>query len=278
MSKRLRELFQASHRDGKALFIPYLTGGYPSPAETVSLLLAMEAGGADVIEVGVPFTDPLADGATIQHANQVAVQQSVTFEQCMDLVREARSQGLKAPVLFMGYYNPVLALGEERTVALAKAAGADGFIIVDLPPEEATTFIAACGSYDMSFVPLVAQTTSDARIAKLAAVADAFLYCVSVTGTTGQRTSLPPDLSAFVERVRKVTDLPLAVGFGISTREHVKTVSGIADAAVIGSAIIGAVDAADSDHRAQRLREFVEDVTGRHEAGGFGPSRTAKAP
>lgn len=278
MSKRLRDLFQTSHREGRALFIPYLTGGYPTPAETVPLLLAMEAGGADVIEVGVPFTDPLADGATIQHANQVAVQQSVTFEQCMGFVRDARAQGLKAPVLFMGYYNPVLALGEERTVALAKAAGADGFIIVDLPPEEAGTFIAACRSHDMSFVPLVAQTTSDARIGKLAAVADAFLYCVSVTGTTGQRSSLPADLGAFLARIRRQTNLPLAVGFGISTRAHVKTVGRIADAAVIGSAIIGTIDAADRDHRAQRLREFVEDVTGRHEAGGFGPSGTAKVP
>ncbi|HEY5477627.1 MAG TPA: tryptophan synthase subunit alpha [Tepidiformaceae bacterium] len=263
MSKRLRDLFQASHQEGRALFIPYLTGGYPTPGETVSLLLAMEAGGADVIEVGVPFTDPLADGATIQHANHVAVQQHVTFEQCMGFVREARAHGLRAPVLFMGYYNPVLALGEERTVALAKAAGADGFIIVDLPPEEAGPFLAACRSHDMSFIPLVAQTTSDARIAKLAAVADAFLYCVSVTGTTGQRAAMPTDLGDFLARIRKQTDLPLAVGFGISTREHVVTVGKIADAAIVGSAVIGTIDAGDGSSRPERLRDFVKEMTGR---------------
>jgi tryptophan synthase len=263
MSKRLRDLFRESHEQGRALFAPYLTGGYPSPAETVPLMLALEAGGADVIEFGVPFTDPLADGATIQHANQVAVEQSVTFEQCIGFVRTARARGLKAPVLFMGYYNPVLALGEERTAALAKDAGADGFIIVDLPPEEATSFLAACRKYDLSFVPLVAPTTSDARIVKLAAVADAFLYCVSVTGVTGERASLPAELPEFLARVRKQTNLPLAVGFGISTREHVAAVGAIADAAIIGSAIIATIDAAGSNDRAQRLREFVEDVTGR---------------
>lgn len=262
MSKRLRELFEQRRREGRPLFLPYVTAGYPAPEETVPILLALEAGGADVIEVGMPFTDPLADGATIQHANTVAIAQHVTLRDCFAMVKEAREQGLEAPVLFMGYYNPILALGEDTVAAMAADAGVDGFIVVDLPPEEAGSFLAACRANDLSFVPLVAPTTSDERIEKLASVADAFLYCVSVTGTTGQRTSLPAELPAFLARVRKHAALPLAVGFGISTREHVKQVGEVADAAAVGSAIIAAIDAAEAHEAAQRVREYVEDVSG----------------
>lgn len=263
MSTKLRDLFASAHADHRSLFVAYVTAGYPSPEECVPILLALEEGGADVIEVGVPFTDPLADGATIQHANQVAIEQGVSLRDCFGYVREARSQGLKAPVLFMGYYNPILSLGEERVAAEAKAAGADGFIVVDLPPEEAGSFLAACRANDMSFVPMIAPTTRDARIAKIAAVGDAFIYCVSVTGTTGKGNVALDDLPAFLGRVREHANLPLAVGFGITRREHVEAVGKVADAAAIGSAIIAAIDAAEPNRRAQRVREYVKDVSGR---------------
>jgi len=273
MSKWLREVFESGRTDGRPLFIPYVTGGYPAPEDTVPILLAMEAGGADVIEIGVPFTDPLADGATVQHANQIAIEHGVTMIQCFDFVREARRQGLRAPVLFMGYYNPILSLGEERAAKLAHDAGGDGFIIVDLPPEEAGVFVAACRANDMSFVPLVAPTTAEDRVAKLDAVADAFIYCVSVTGTTGGAAVSPEALPEFLARVRRHTRLPLAVGFGVSTRAHVEAIGKLADAAVIGSAIIACIDAATSrlskpgsldrgPDIAQSVREFVENVSG----------------
>jgi tryptophan synthase alpha subunit len=262
MSKRLKELFETSRAAGRPLFIPYVTAGYPRRQDTVPILLAMEAGGADVIEVGVPFTDPLADGATVQHANQVAIEQGVTLGDCFAFVAEARSRGLKAPVLFMGYYNPILARGELRAAAEAAAAGADGFIVVDLPPEEASSFVAACRANNLSFVPLVAPTTSEERVATIAAVADAFLYCVSVTGTTGGTAVTPTELPEFLARVRRHSDLPLAVGFGVTTRAQVEAIGKLADAAVIGSAIIATIDAAEEDHRAQSVREFVEDVSG----------------
>lgn len=262
MSQRLRELFEERRAAGQPMFIPYVTAGYPRPEDCVPILLAMEAGGADVIEIGVPFSDPLADGATVQHANEVALAQGITYRDCCRFVKEARARGLRAPVLFMGYYNPMLALGDDEAARIAAEAGADGFIIVDLPPEEAGSFLEACHKYDLSFVPLVAPTTTDARIAQLAAVADAFLYCVSVTGVTGQRGSLADDLPAFIARIREQTGLPLAVGFGVSTRAHVEAVQKLADAAVIGSAIISTIDAAEENHRAERIREFVEDVSG----------------
>lgn len=263
MSQRLRELFAEAHRSGRKLFIPYVTAGYPRLEDTVPILLAMEAGGADAIEIGMPFTDPLADGATIQHANQVALGNGMSLVKCYELLRQARDQGLRAPVLFMGYYNPLLARGEERAVAEAKAAGADGFIVVDLPPEEAGSFLAACRANDMSFVPLVAPTTKDARVSILANVADAFLYCVSVTGTTGGKAVDSDELGRFIARVRERTDLPLGVGFGINTREQADRVRQVADAAIVGSAIIATIDAAGEQNRAQSVREFVEDVSGR---------------
>ena len=263
MSKRMRELFATARAEGRKLFIPYVTAGYPRREDSVPILLACQEGGADIIEIGMPFTDPLADGATIQHANQIALEHGISFQGCLDIVAEVRAKGLTVPVVFMGYYNPILSHGELKSVVDARTVGADGFILVDLPPEEAGTFIAACRANDMSFIPLVAPTTRDERIAVLAKSADSWMYCVSVTGTTGGKAVDSGDLAAFIDRVRAHTDLPLAVGFGISTRAQADRVRLIADAVAVGSAIIATIDAAEEDHRAQRVREFVEDVSGR---------------
>lgn len=263
MSQRLRDTFARCRQEGHPALLPYVTAGYPSRGDTAPILLAMQEGGADAIELGVPFSDPLADGATIQHANHVAVTNGVTFADCLAIVREARAAGLVIPLLLMGYYNPILAYGETRAVSDAAAAGVDGFIVIDLPPEEAGTFLPACRAAGLAFVPLVAPTTADARLDLLNAAADSFLYCVSVTGVTGQRDHLPDDLGAFLQRVRAHSRLPLAVGFGISRREHVEQVGRIADAAAIGSAIIATIDAAGGVGAAAQVRHFVEDVTGR---------------
>ena len=271
MSERLRASFAQAKAEGRAAFVPYVMAAYPRRDLTVPLLLALEAGGGDVIELGMPFTDPLADGATIQRANEVAVAQGVTFADCLDMVREARAQGLTAPVVLMGYDNPILAYGEEAAAADAAAAGVDGFIVVDLPPEEAATFRAACAANGVSFVPLVAPTTSEARLDEVAAVADSFIYCVSVTGTTGQRSALPAELAAFLATIRRHTALPLAVGFGISTREHVEQVGSLAEGVVMGSAIIATIDAGSAEDCGQRVREFVEHVTGHSRDGEVGP-------
>lgn len=266
MSERLTRLFADARHSRRALFVAYVTAGYPTRKDTVPIVRALADGGADVIELGVPFSDPMADGTTVQHANEVALAGGITYADCLEIVRAVRAEGLETPIIFMGYYNPLLAYGERRAIADAAAAGADGFIVVDLPPEEGESFIAACRAHDMSFVPLVAQTSRDDRLPELAGAADAFLYCVSVLGTTGSK-AVPTDiLPSFLGRVRQVTPLPLGVGFGISTREHVAKVGTMADAAIIGSAIIGAIDAADAEHRALRVREFVEDVTGRRRA------------
>jgi tryptophan synthase len=263
VSERLRERFREGKRQGRPLFAGYITAGFPERGDTVPILQAIEAGGGDIIEIGVPFSDPLADGATIQAANQVALANGITFADCLAIVREARTMGVTAPVLLMGYYNPILAYGETRAVRDASAAGVDGFIVVDLPPEEAGDFIAACRAHDLSFVPLVAPTTREERVPIVAAAGDAFLYCVSVTGTTGGTSVAVDTLPAFLDRVRRHSGLPLGVGFGITRREHVEAVGRIAEAAIVGTAIIRAVEGVAAGERAEAVREFVAGLTGR---------------
>ncbi len=267
MSERLRARFAAARAEGRAAFVAYVMAGHPRRDQTVPLLLALEAGGADVIELGVPFTDPLADGATIQRANEVAVAAGVTFADCLAMVREARAGGLAAPLLLMGYDNPLLAYGEERATADAAAAGADGFIVVDLPPEEGGAFRKACSRHGVSFVPLIGPTTAEARMGAVAAAADSFIYCVSVTGTTGQRSELSTEIGDLVAAIRRHTDLPIAVGFGVSTREQVTEVGRLAEGVVVGSAIIAAIERGSAESCAERARAYVELVTGRGGAG-----------
>ena len=274
----LAKSFGDAKAEGRAALVGYLTGGYPGKGETVDLMLSLEAGGTDVIELGVPFTDPMADGATIQTCNEVALKQGVGLRECLAFVKEAREQGLTAPVVLMGYYNPFRAYGLEDLAADAAAAGVDGFIIVDLPPEEASLegVLKACKEApggSLGYVPLVAPTTTDERMAYLAEAAAStgggMLYCVSVTGVTGGAAALTSDLAPFLARVRAAAgDVPLAVGFGISTPDHVKETAALADGVVVGSAIIRSLDAnaeADAKTRSGELASFAKtlrDATG----------------
>lgn len=242
--------------EDKAKLIAYLTAGYPHPDETVDLLLAMQAGGADILELGIPFTDPQADGATIQKANEVALTHGVTLQSCIDIVAAARDRGLTIPIVLMGYYNPFLSYGIDRLMESASKAGVDGFIVVDLPPEEGNTFVNEAQSKGLSYVPLVSPTSTDDRIRYLSSNAGAFMYCVSVTGITGARAALPDDLKAFVDRVKANSNSPLAVGFGISTPEQVKDVSSVADGVVVGSAIIQTLDKHLDKTKAERAEEL----------------------
>lgn len=260
MSQLLRDTFAAVKKQGRAAFIPYITAGFPSPKETVSLMLALEKGGADVIELGVPFSDPMADGTTIQTANMVALENNISYADCLNFVREARKNGLKAPVVLMGYVNPLIKYGEEKAVKDAKEAGANGFIIVDLPLEEEPLFFKACREQGMSFIPLIAPTTRDGRIPLLCNAADSFIYCVSVAGVTGARKDLPEELPAFLANIKKYTKLPLAVGFGISSHEHFKQVAAIAEGAVVGSAVINTVQNAPANQRAETVEKFVRNL------------------
>ncbi len=262
---RLDEAFTKAKSEGRAAFVGFVTAGYPTKGDTVEVMLAMQEGGTSVIELGVPYTDPQADGATIQQTNQIAIKGGTdSIAQCLDFVKQARERGLTIPVVLMGYYNPFYQYGTSALMKDARSSGVDGFIVVDLPPEEGGKFVQACAGESLSYVPLIAPTSTDARIKYLLESASSFIYCVSVTGVTGSRTELPPDLKDFVGRIRKQTDLPLAVGFGIGNPEQVSQVAEIGDGVVVGSAILNALDSAGPDattqQRASAVKDFVQGM------------------
>ena len=232
--------------------------------DTPAMLLAMQEGGASIIELGIPYTDPQADGPTIQQASQVAIKAGTsTLPQCLGMVKAARAQGLTVPVVLMGYYNPFFQFGIENMCQQTKEHGADGFIVVDLPPEEGAQLAKSCNKYGLSNIPLVAPTTTDQRIQHLAQTASTFIYCVSTTGVTGARAALPPALGDLIARVRSHTDLPLAVGFGISDRSMVQHVADLADGVVVGSAILKAVQQAENTTTEQvaAVKSIVADLS-----------------
>jgi tryptophan synthase alpha chain len=242
--------------------IPFLTVGYPDVAATLDLALALEEAGADVLELGVPFSDPLADGVTIQRASFHALRQGVTLKGCLEVCGRLRQRGLRAPLILMGYYNPILAYGIERLVQDAAGAGVDGFVVADLPGEEAGPFQGACEAHGLCNVPLMAPTSTEERVARACAGARGFVYCVSLTGVTGARASLPSEALDLVAAVRRHTVLPVAVGFGISRREQVAAVSTHADAVVVGSALLDIVAKAAPEQRAARAKEFLTGLRG----------------
>jgi tryptophan synthase alpha chain len=260
---RIAATFARTRAEKRPAVMPFLTAGYPDLTATPALVEALVAGGADMVELGIPFSDPLADGVTIQRAGLTALEQGVTAGDCLEVVRELRSRGLEIPILLMGYYNPILAYGPEAFVADLAAAGGDGLIAVDLPPEESEGLRGLCRAHGLDLIYLLAPTSGAERIAKVAALASGFLYCVSVAGVTGARTDLPPGLSDFVREVRASTDLPLVVGFGISQREHIEAAAAMGlDGAVVGSAIINVIERSDTDEKANKVREYVEVLTG----------------
>ncbi|KAL7497993.1 hypothetical protein ACHAWT_006848 [Skeletonema menzelii] len=261
---RIEEAFAQAKERGEAAFVTFVTAGFPEKIDTPAILMAMQEGGASVIELGIPYTDPQADGTTIQQTNQVAIKAGTSnITDCLEMVKQARSQGLTVPVVLMGYYNPFFQFGIEKMCAKAKEYGADGFIVVDLPPEEGAVLAKCCNKYGLSNIPLIAPTTTDARIEHLAKTASTFIYCVSTTGVTGARSELPSDLGDFIKRVRAKTGLPLAVGFGISTPDQVNSVANIGDGVVVGSAILKALQAAGSTQgeRVEAVKTIVSNLS-----------------
>ncbi|KAJ3236999.1 tryptophan synthetase [Chytriomyces hyalinus] len=280
MSARLRSAFAAAAADKRPAFVTFVTGGYPHPNETVDILLSLQKGGADVIEIGIPFSDPQADGPTIEEASIIALQHKVDIETCLRLVAEARSKGLTVPVVFMGYYNPFYIFGEQRLMVECAKVGVDGFIVVDLPPMEAIKFRTLCGEHGLSYIPLIAPSTTDSRVKALVSVADSFIYVVSRYGVTGAQDNVSADLGSLVKRIKAHTDLPLAVGFGVSTRQHFIDVGAQAEGVVIGSKIITVLKNAEPSKRAAAVQEFATSITTRTVAlgqTGITYSGTAKA-
>ncbi|RAH43680.1 tryptophan synthase beta chain [Aspergillus brunneoviolaceus CBS 621.78] len=262
--EHLKRTFAQCQKEGRPALVTYVTAGFPTAAETPDIMLAMQAGGADVIELGLPFTDPIADGPTIQKSNLKALENGVTITSMLQMVKDARQQGLRIPVLFMGYYNPVLRFGETALLAECREAGVNGFIIVDLPPEEAVRFRDQCRDAGLSYVPLIAPSTTEDRMKTLCGIADTWIYLVSRMGVTGATGTLNNQLPDLMKRVKDLSGgVPVAVGFGISTREHFLGVTSVADGAVIGSEIINQLANAPAGQGARTIEEYCAQITGR---------------
>ena len=259
---RITDTFARLKTEGRTGLIGYLTVGFPTVQATLEIAPAIIDAGVDILEIGVPFSDPLADGPTIQRASQVALEQGVTLQTCIQVCDTLRQGNPLVPLLFFGYYNPILALGLDRFAKDAASAGADGVIVPDLPPEEAGPLLQACRSKEIDMIFLLAPTSTEKRIEEVSRVASGFIYCVSLTGVTGARNTLADGLPDFLARVRRHTNLPLAVGFGVSTREHVQTIGRHAEAAVVGSALINAVDAGGTTRGKEKARTFVTKLVG----------------
>ncbi|ETW04898.1 tryptophan synthase, alpha subunit [Aphanomyces invadans] len=258
---RIDTTFARCKHEGKTAFITFIPCGYKEKADTIPILLACQAGGADIIEVGIPYSDPGADGPVIQKAHQNGVDQGITFKDVLQTVSDARAQGLTVPVVLMGYFNNFLQYGLDIVFQDSKKAGVDGYIIVDLPPEEATEFSAVTKQHGICFIPLVSPTTVDSRMPLIEACGSGFCYVVSLTGVTGSRNALPINLDDFVARVRKHISLPLALGFGLSSKAHVESAGKLVDGAVIGSKICNVIDEAPRNERAQKVKEFCLSIT-----------------
>ena len=259
---RIAETFARLKREQRAALMPYLMVGYPERNSVLDLAPALEAAGADLFELGIPFSDPLADGATIQRASERALANGIRFADCLTTIAELRKRGVTAPLVPMGYYNPFLQYGLERFAHDAAIAGADGIIIPDLPPEEASLCKAACQAAGLDLIAFVAPTTPNERIAEIVQVASGFLYCVALTGVTGARTELWEGLPGFLQRVRAQTDLPLVVGFGISSAAHVRQVSAIAEGAIVASALINTIDTLPANQHVAGAAAFVRGLRG----------------
>jgi tryptophan synthase alpha chain len=257
--EQIKSTFARAKAASRPAFMPYWTLGYPNYDTSLHVIEAIAKAGADMFELGVPFSDPLADGPVIQHASQVALDNGMTMQKCLMLTATLRERGLQQPIFAMGYMNPVMAMGERLYAANWHKAGADGLIIPDLPPDESGVVAQACAERDMAMVQFVAPTSSDARMALSAKHATGFLYVVQVAGVTGAREKLAEGLQGYVERVKTQADrIPVVVGFGISKREHVQAVGQFADGVIVASALMRAAgEAADPP---QAAYDFVRGL------------------
>jgi tryptophan synthase alpha chain len=271
ISKRFDELRAA----GELGLVAYITAGDPSLDATLKFVLALAEAGADVIELGVPFSDPLADGPTIQRASERALKSGTTLAGVLELVRRIR-QSSQVPLVLFSYYNPILQMGLEKFAASAAQAGADGVLATDLTPEESEEYRRILHAHRLDTIFLAAPTSNDERLKKIAACSSGFLYLISRTGVTGAKDSLPDELPSLLRRAHQFTQLPIAVGFGISLPGHVSVLGGLADAAVVGSALVSEIEkAASPDAAAAALRERVQKLK---QAGLHGLSRREVAP
>jgi len=257
---RIRACFSECQIKQRKALIPFITAGDPNPTLTVPLMHALVDAGADILELGVPFSDPMADGPVIQRASERALKHHVSLKQIFEMVKEFRTQNTKTPIVLMGYLNPLEAYTYQAVAKDAADAGVDGFLIVDLPPEEAETLVKPLQQYDLDMIFLIAPTTQTSRIEKIAQQASGFIYYVSVKGVTGSADLDIQGVSDKIASVRQHTDLPIGVGFGIKNAETAAKVAKVADAVIVGSALVQLIENTEESQLIAKLSQTLADI------------------
>ena len=261
---RIDQTFARLKAEGKKAFVSYIMAGDPDVATALAVMKGLPAAGVDIIELGLPFTDPMADGPTIQLAGQRALEGGMTLDKTLQMVRDFRAGDDTTPIVLMGYYNPIYSRGVDRFLVQAKEAGIDGLIIVDLPPEEDEELCIPAQKAGLNFIRLATPTTDAKRLPKVLQNTSGFVYYVSVTGITGAAAAQAADVGPEVARIKRSTDLPVIVGFGINTPEASRTIASVADGCVVGSAIVKEIGAGKTP---EQVLAFVADLAqGAHSA------------
>ena len=262
---RIDEVLAQARASGRTVLAPYVTVGFPDVRTSLDIAAALVDSGADLLELGIPFSDPIAEGLTIQKTTFKALQQGVSVATCLDAVSNLRARGVATPLIFMGYYNPFLRYGLAQFVQDASRSGLDGLIVADLPAEESGYLRELCDEREIRLVPMLAPTSTDRRIAGACKPNSGFIYCVSLTGVTGARAEFRAEVEEQVASIRRHTELPVLVGFGVSRREHVAEIGRFAEGAAVGSALLQAIADAPQDQAVQAAVDFITALKPSHE-------------
>jgi tryptophan synthase alpha chain len=259
---RITATFARCKDESRTALMPFVSAGYPTMDIAEQVIVSVIEAGADLIEIGTPFSDPLADGSTVQRTSQVALDNGTRLKDCIALAKRIRDRGIDTPLMLMGYFNPILRYGLDRYAADCAAAGVDGFIVPDLPIESSASLRDAAQEHGIDLIFMLAPTSTEERMKKVGELGSGFVYCVSVTGVTGARQQLSASLGDYMARARQHIDLPLAVGFGISTPEHVQEVAKVADGAIVASAMINYTDQFPLEQQPAEAARFVRYLQG----------------
>ena len=260
IKNRIDLLLSKSVAEGRPVLSPFITIGYPDKQKSIEMGISILNNGGDMLELGVPFSDPLADGPTIQRTSFVAIQNGINLSHCLSAASAIRNSNSTAPLILMGYLNPFLHYGFEQFASDASKSGIDGVIIPDVPAEEARPYLEFCDSNNIHFIPLLAPTSTDSRIEQSCKNARGFVYCVSVTGTTGARSNISKNLEQLVSKIRRYTELPILVGFGVSTKKHFQDVTRFADGAIIASAMLDAIASDPNADAVITTSKFIKGI------------------
>ena len=257
---RIRQAFEKAKNESRIALVPYVTIDFPAPGITKDIVQSVVEAGADVVELGMPFSDPLGDGPTIQASGHQALENGVTPKTCINTVKEIRKAGIDIPIVMMGYYNNILSMGLDEFCSTAREAGVDGLIAADLPAAEAEPLQDAVDRAGLVLIPLLALTSTERAIEHACKRARGFIYCISVLGVTGARASMSERVKMLAHNVRRFTDLPIGIGFGISTADHVANVAEYADGAVVGSELINRISCGDAADAPKRAGAFIRSL------------------